>query len=439
MKKLIVQMWNDKYMRLDIVAYVATLILVSMLFSGCENECEVEQTYTYYEPVYTSFETLRSSVELLPPQPMESHGKIFFKDNYLFINEPNEGVHIIDNQDPANPKQIAFINVPGSFDIVVKDNSLYADSYVDLVIIDISDVTAAKEVGRVENVFDNYNSYGFFAEPGVGVVTDWQEVERVEAFESDCDGVGLDPWNYLADGIAVREAALFSADAAVSPSNPGMAGSMSRFALAKNHLFVIDQSQIIPFDLVNDTAPVKGEKVYVDWGIETLFPYGDHLFIGAQAGMHILTLDDPSNPELISTYSHVRSCDPVVVDGNYAYVTLRSGSACQGFTNQLEVINISDKKNPQLEYVYEMFNPHGLGKDGNTLFVCDGTAGLKVFDATHLDSIGSNMIAQFENIQAYDIIPFNHVAMMIGEDGLYQYDYTDPDNIQLLSHIKVGK
>ena len=35
------------------------------------------------------------------------------------------------------------------------------------------------------------------------------------------------------------------------------------------------------------------------------------------------------------------SCDPVVVQGDYAFVTLRGGTECQGFSNQLDIIDIS--------------------------------------------------------------------------------------------------
>ena len=141
--------------------------------------------------------------------------------------------------------------------------------------------------------------------------------------------------------------------------------------------------------------------------------------------MHIIDINDPLNPAEISNYQHVRSCDPVIVDGDLAYVTLRSGTACQGFTNQLEVIDISDLSSPELLHVYAMDNPHGLGKDGDALFICDGDSGLKVYDASDASTIDQKQLAHYSNIQAFDVIPLNNVAMMIGEDGLFQYDYSD--------------
>ena len=71
------------------------------------------------------------------------------------------------------------------------------------------------------------------------------------------------------------------------------------------------------------------------------------------------------------------------------------------------------------------------------LFICDGYDGLKIFNANDISQIDDNLIAHYPNIDAFDIIPFNKVAMMIGEDGLYQYDYSDLNNITLLSHLKI--
>ncbi len=66
------------------------------------------------------------------------------------------------------------------------------------------------------------------------------------------------------------------------------------------------------------------------WGnVETIFISDEHMYVGTSNGMHILSLEEPSVPILLSTYQHITACDPVVVDGNKAYVTLRSG-ICAG-------------------------------------------------------------------------------------------------------------
>ena len=84
-----------------------------------------------------------------------------------------------------------------------------------------------------------------------------------------------------------------------------------------------------------------------------------------------------------------------------------------------------------------MNNPYGLGIDGNTLFLCEGEFGLKVFDIEDINSISDNELAHFPDIHAFDVIPYQKVLLMIGEDGFYQYDYSDVQDIKLLSHIVV--
>ena len=84
-----------------------------------------------------------------------------------------------------------------------------------------------------------------------------------------------------------------------------------------------------------------------------------------------------------------------------------------------------------------MTNPQGLGKDGDLLFICYGSAGLKVYDATDPKLISEHLIYSYPNIKAYDVIPIGGVLVLIGDDGLYQYNYSDVKNISLISTISV--
>lgn len=420
---------------LQLLAYLAMLILLALGIPGCSDNCDVEQTYTYYEPVYTPLSVIRNSVANEEPKEPHIMGKIYTRGVHLFINEPNEGVHIYDNSNPSSPVQITFITIPGNFDIAVNGNILFADSYMDLVAIDISDVLNAKEIGRLENLYENYNSYGFYVDSQLGVVTDWEPVSQVYKSESSCAERFNNQYFLYEGGIAINELANFDVSAAVSPTNPGMGGSMARMTLGNDHLFALSNPYIVPVNIATPSSMSEGNRLELDWSAETLFPRGNELFIGSNSGMYIVNISSPMSPGWISTYQHITSCDPVVVDGDIAYVTLRSGSECQNFTNQLEVIDISNLESPQLIYTYPMYNPHGLGKDGDVLFICDGDEGLKVFDASNNEEIDQHMLASYNSLFAFDIIPYNGVAMMIASDGLYQYDYTDLNDIRLLSKI----
>ena len=84
-----------------------------------------------------------------------------------------------------------------------------------------------------------------------------------------------------------------------------------------------------------------------------------------------------------------------------------------------------------------MYNPKGLGIDNGTLFVCD--KGLRVFDAKDPLTLLANELAHFKEMDGLDVIPYNNVLMMIADDGIYQYDYTDVTKIKLLSVLPIGK
>lgn len=430
---------HNKYSRLVALATLSAILGLSLLLEGCTDQCTDTRTYTYFEPVYTPLSVIRSSVAQKLPQPLAAVGKIYFKDGFLFVNDPGKGIHVIDNTNPSNPVKKSFINIPGSYDLAIRNNILYADSYVDLVVLDISNINSVKEVYRLENIFQNYSSLGFFADEVRGVVTDWAEVSEVSIEKSECEGQ-MEPWGGMMykEGIAVADASLFSVQSAVSPGNStGIGGSMARFTISADHLYLLDAGSMYAVDIGIEQQPEKKSGQHVAWDIETIFPYEDKLLIGARSGMHIYGLSAPENPEWISTYAHIRSCDPVVADGDYAYVTLRSGTECEGFSNQLEVLDISTISSPSLLKVYPMHNPHGLGVDGDALFICDGNEGLKIYNAEDKKDIDNNLIRHYKNIHAFDVIPFNGVLMLIGEDGIFQYDYSDLSNITLLSHLQL--
>jgi hypothetical protein len=135
------------------------------------------------------------------------------------------------------------------------------------------------------------------------------------------------------------------------------------------------------------------------------------------------------------------SCDPVVIKGDLAFVTLKGGTTCRGGTlNQLDVIKMSDGYSKfNLLRSYPMYGPQGLGIDGDLLFVCDGEAGLKIYDAADPLTISDHPIASFPSINAYDVIPMNNYLFLVGEDGFLLYDYKNLQDIKQIGIIPVIK
>ncbi len=218
--------------------------------------------------------------------------------------------------------------------------------------------------------------------------------------------------------------------------NPsGQGGSMARFAISSDHLYIVNTNKLIPFGLDDPMNPQKENEIFLGQSIETVYPYQHYLFIGSEVGMHVYDIANPSSPQWISTYQHVRACDPVVVQGHYAYVTLRTEVECIGTLNVLEVINIADLRYPFLEKQIDMANPHGLGIDGEDLFVCNGAHGFVSFDAAH--PVNLELKKEYPDHDAYDVILRNGLMIVTGKDGIYQYDYSEADTLKYLSKINI--
>ena len=405
-------------------------VAIFILFQGCvKDSCKKAYTYTYYKAVYKTAAEVKANIKNNPSQEIEKPGKIYIQGNYIFLNEIDRGIHVIDNSNPAHPQNIAFIDIPGNMDLAVKDNILYADLYTDLVAIDISNPRQIVVKKFVENVFPHRYYGNGFAMDSSKVIAQW--VARDTTVFASCEEAPV--WAFER-GIFF-DAAL-SSTGGKSASPVGMGGSMARFALASRRLYTVGNSDLNVFNVSTAANPTFSNKKSLSWGIETIYPFKDRLFVGSTSGMFMFSIDNPDNPQQIGEFNHVRSCDPVIADDDYAYVTLRSGTRCQGFTNQLDILKLNSFTDPTLIKSYSMTNPHGLSKDGNTLFICDGTNGLNVYNASNVSNL--QLMTHITGIETYDVIAYNKLAIVVAKDGLYQYDYSNLNSIHLLSKLTIS-
>jgi len=414
------------------------ITILALALTACEDT--KLQTYSANVPLYLSYDELRTSFQITADEPLVQPGKIYFKDQYMYINEYQKGIHVVDLSIPANPVKKAFINIPGNVDMAIKDDMLYADSYVDLVLIDISNPVLPNEVKRMEDLFEYVIPTYDWDYPldeideEKGVITSF-EIKKVtkEVYDNPY------PWPVFYDYVALESSSVrYNAPVGGGGSAYGVGGSMARFITYDDYLYTLESTyNLKTIDISNLDQPVVKNEQYLWGNVETIFISDEYMYVGTSNGMHIMSLQEPSVPNQVSTYQHVTACDPVVVDGNRAYVTLRAGNMCGGTQDLLEVIDIANKYEPKRMVSYAMSDPYGLGIDGSTLFVCEGEFGLKVYDATDPYEITSNKIAEFPAIHAHDVIPLSSFLFMIGDDGFYIYDYSNLTDISLLGTLPV--
>ena len=386
----------------------------------------------YFVPQYETTSQLAAKVTIESPKDYAEAGKIVTYQNYIFINKPNEGVHVVDNSNPAAPVNLHFINIPGSLDLSIIEDHLYSDMFSALVVFNISDVTQPDliEDFTVEDVF-YYNpyrtldttsrpeeSYAYTQYESIdesrGIVTGWEVEIRQEPLEEQIMYLRLED-SALAEATTTVQADGFN--------QVSTAGSMTRFLPIGRYLYTINFNELVLFSIGDNYQPSRFARLDTSTQAETLFQLNDLLFVGSTTGMLMYDVASPGNPNYLNSIQHFRSCDPVVADENYAYVTLRGGTNCFTETNELQIIDISNPEELSVVARQVMFNPHGLAIHGDYLLVCDGSAGLKVINVSNREE--PNVLSTDNIPFAYDIIVDFPSAIVVGEGVLYQYDLSN--------------
>lgn len=405
------------------------LIVAYFTFISCDNKDGEYITVKVATPEYMTLEALRSSVEITSPIPIVESGKIYVYNDIVLVNDVDKGIHIIDNSNPENPQKVACIKIKANKDMEIKGDYLYADSLMDLVVFDLSDLNNIKEVTRLKDVFPAYVILPFVED----MVIDYGE-------QGPYSDQIIVSWNITEERRRIEEVndlnIRFMEDVALAESNAtvGQGGSLARFKIVDDILYAVDSHNINLFDIKNLESPEVLGNVYAGFDIETIFNRNNHLFLGSMSGMYIYDISSPATPQFVSEFQHGTACDPVVVDDQYAYITLRAGNFCGALDSSLLIVDISDLYNPELIKSYSMDNPYGLGIKEDLLFICDGTSGLKVYNKMDVEEL--EMIDHFKDINTFDVIPLDDRLLMIGENELFQYNYTD-SGLDLISKFSL--
>jgi hypothetical protein len=186
---------------------------------------------------------IRDAFEYQKPIELSIPGKIYLFGNHLFVNEVGKGIHIINNADKRNPVNIGFINIPGNYDMAVKGNILYADNYIDLLALDISNTNDVKLVKRLEGVFNDHYHYEFIDQNQEAVIVSYEEVDTTWYDNPDCGGVM--PQFLRSEGGFLPT---------------GIGGSMARFAIVNDILYTIGSYNLGVFDITTTSDP-RGNRL----------------------------------------------------------------------------------------------------------------------------------------------------------------------------------
>lgn len=157
------------------------LLIITCLLYACDTQDIEMQTSNGYKPVYASSLNL-GEIAFEGPRQTTRPGKIYSFGNYIFQNEINEGIHVIDNTVPAHAAKVAFMKIPYNTEMAIKDHYLYANRLDQLLVFDIRNPSAPLLVKELENIFPLPNqTYPPFqgvtfecADPSKGLIIDWE-------------------------------------------------------------------------------------------------------------------------------------------------------------------------------------------------------------------------------------------------------------------------
>ncbi len=231
-------------------------------------------------------------------------------------------------------------------------------------------------------------------------------------------------------------------------SSGTLSGSYATMLPIDGFLYVINETDIFTYDIADTESPILVDEQNVGFEIESMYHHEGVLFVGSSEALHIFVIQENGIPlrksETVYNFDNLEewgSCDPVVADDTYAYVTLRS-STQEGFgcnavfrvVNELRIYNIENLQEPELLTIRQMDFPKGLAITGDYLFVCEGNLGVKLFDVS--DRMDPIEIWSDEGFETFDIILKDGLMMVVGPDAIRQYDYTDINNIEYLTAIE---
>lgn len=133
------------------------------------------------KPIYKAIDEL-DEITNLSPQIIQQSGPIFLLDSLFFMTEYKKGIHIYNIGDSTQIRNLTFIQIPAVTDFTIEDNYLYADSWKDLVTIDIANIYNIKLLSRQSDVFEPllyptlYNGFFECVDINRGAVIGWEDV-----------------------------------------------------------------------------------------------------------------------------------------------------------------------------------------------------------------------------------------------------------------------
>lgn len=223
-----------------------------------------------------------------------------------------------------------------------------------------------------------------------------------------------------------------------SGSSNVLQGSYATIIPVDDYLYAVDKGELYTFKMIDKKAELVNQQD-VGFNIENLHHNEGRLLIGSQEALYIYAIDNDGIPVRKSTTEYQQldifyPCDPVIAEGNYAYVTLSSGQGnCRNTRiNELRIFDITTLTKPVLISQLSLNEPKGLGLKDDHLYICT-RSGLQVVNIK--DKKVPQIVNDVNDITGKDIIVNGDKLTIIDKTKLAQYKIESPKKITFLSNI----
>lgn len=158
------------------------LCFLTLSFLGCQKGDEPGSNGIGKRPLYLPLSVL-NEVKSMEPQSIENTGPIFLLDSLFFMTEMKKGIHVFNVKDSASIQNLTFFNIPAITDFTIYNGFLYADSWTDLLTIDITNLQNIALITREEAVFEPllypplYQGAFECVDLSLGAVVGWEEAQ----------------------------------------------------------------------------------------------------------------------------------------------------------------------------------------------------------------------------------------------------------------------
>ncbi|MBN1309384.1 MAG: hypothetical protein JXA18_15800 [Chitinispirillaceae bacterium] len=352
------------------------------------------------------------------PTTLSVPQNIWLCDTLLLISDRDNGLMVFSMADPSSGRHITNIPVNRNSGLAASGTTIFANSADSIVAYGLEPDGKVKRLGGIR-LYSYYPDYYIAREPSPLFTC-------VPPISAQRLAAPLLPF------LACSEQPSGGGGRDAGTVNTG--GSMAVFAVMDSFLYYVDESNLYTVSISNPSRMVQLSQQSVGWDVETIFPTSRYLFIGGREGMYIYDRSQPSEPVYAGMVSHFRSCDPVVVRGAAAFVTLRSGSSCGGSRDVLMSVDVSDPENTRILKEIDATTPYGLAVGDSLLYVANGWAGFSLYRAAN--PLDLEIIAQWSEPAARDFIWDRDRLYLMGMEEVVVYDVADPFNPRELGSIE---